>query len=383
MRKSKRKIYPPDDRILVIAEDYDSLPDLCDGGATAALIGAGISAASAGVGAAINAGAKWGSSTYMRVAKEMANYNTQMNEATYNKYQSPAAMMRQYREAGLNPALMYNQATGNVGNISAGQVSTDANDYAGDRTRFGDAITALGGAVDAYQNVIAKNASVKNEQASTEALAQDAALTKVRADQEQIKNTFLPDQLKYQLEGQQLVNAQNAYDLELDRQFKWSERLTDLDKQRSQIRNQDIDSDKKRREMNFIDTQEDHLKQSIEESKTRQWQMGEAIKLGFGNLSVAQQNAAANAESASAASTNAYSNFTRANIEQARWSAQEPAIKANADYETFKRTGTSPGWENGNLLFKGNYLMNMFLDNIGKLTGAARDAAGARLMQSK
>lgn len=43
----------------------------------------------------------------MQMAQNAVNRNWQ--EKMYNQYQSPAAMVRQYKEAGLNPALMYGQ----------------------------------------------------------------------------------------------------------------------------------------------------------------------------------------------------------------------------------------------------------------------------------
>lgn len=42
----------------------------------------------------------------------MAQEERQYNEYLYNQYESPAAQMRQYQQAGLNPALMYQGATG-------------------------------------------------------------------------------------------------------------------------------------------------------------------------------------------------------------------------------------------------------------------------------
>lgn len=49
-----------------------------------------------------------------------AQEERQYNEYLYNQYESPAAQMRQYQQAGLNPALMYQGATG-------GQVASSHN----------------------------------------------------------------------------------------------------------------------------------------------------------------------------------------------------------------------------------------------------------------
>ena len=48
----------------------------------------------------------------MRYDYQMWQKNNEYNEQMYNQYQSPAAMMRQYQDAGLNPALMYQGASG-------------------------------------------------------------------------------------------------------------------------------------------------------------------------------------------------------------------------------------------------------------------------------
>lgn len=48
---------------------------------------------------------------------ELAKYQTQMQEEFYNKYSSPEALMRQYREAGLNPNLVYGSASAGQGNV--------------------------------------------------------------------------------------------------------------------------------------------------------------------------------------------------------------------------------------------------------------------------
>lgn len=48
---------------------------------------------------------------------ELAKYQAQVNEDFYNKYSSPEAMMRQYREAGLNPNLVYGSAGAGQSNV--------------------------------------------------------------------------------------------------------------------------------------------------------------------------------------------------------------------------------------------------------------------------
>lgn len=49
--------------------------------------------------------------------KELAQFQTDMQEELYNKYSSPEAMMKQYAAAGLNPNLMYSGAGSGQGNV--------------------------------------------------------------------------------------------------------------------------------------------------------------------------------------------------------------------------------------------------------------------------
>lgn len=48
---------------------------------------------------------------------EMARYQNRMQEEMYNKYSSPSALMRQFREAGLNPNLVYGSAASGQSNV--------------------------------------------------------------------------------------------------------------------------------------------------------------------------------------------------------------------------------------------------------------------------
>lgn len=47
----------------------------------------------------------------------LANYQSQMQEEYYKKYSSPQALMQQYKDAGLNPNLVYGSASAGQGNV--------------------------------------------------------------------------------------------------------------------------------------------------------------------------------------------------------------------------------------------------------------------------
>lgn len=93
-----------------------------------AVIGAIISAAGAATSAVINkSGSVHKGRRRLNRQKELAAYNQELQNATYEKYQSPAAMMRQYKEAGLNPNLAYQNAS--AGGPGVAQVDSSAADY--------------------------------------------------------------------------------------------------------------------------------------------------------------------------------------------------------------------------------------------------------------
>lgn len=48
---------------------------------------------------------------------QLSKYQSQMQDEFYNKYSSPEALMRQYKEAGLNPNIVYGSASAGQGNV--------------------------------------------------------------------------------------------------------------------------------------------------------------------------------------------------------------------------------------------------------------------------
>lgn len=67
--------------------------------------------------------------TQQDYATDRMAYQDYLNEQNYLKYQSPKAMMQQYKDAGLNPNLIYGKAGGDIGNVSmATPVGTPGND---------------------------------------------------------------------------------------------------------------------------------------------------------------------------------------------------------------------------------------------------------------
>ena len=72
----------------------------------------------------------------MKYDYQMWQMNNEYNEQMYNQYQSPAAMVRQYQDAGLNPALMYQGASGGSSALgSSSPADASSADYAVPQTK--------------------------------------------------------------------------------------------------------------------------------------------------------------------------------------------------------------------------------------------------------
>lgn len=90
----------------------------------------------------------------------------QWQEDYYQQYQSPAAMMRQYEQAGLNPALMYGGATGSSTAPST-SVPTGASASSGAPvTEAGSLLSTIMQAVLAKSQINLNNANANNANAS-------------------------------------------------------------------------------------------------------------------------------------------------------------------------------------------------------------------------
>lgn len=119
---------------------------------------------------------------YIKLTKEMAQYNNEMAEKHWNmqnEYNSPAAQMMRYKEAGLNPNLIYGQQN-TAGAISTPQAETPNIDSPVGINPFQAAATAI----DTYQQI--KGRQIANTNA---AIVGD--LNSVRAANEEKKGTAL------------------------------------------------------------------------------------------------------------------------------------------------------------------------------------------------
>lgn len=112
------------------------------------------------------------------------------SEKMYNKYNSPEALVRQYNEAGINPALMFGQSP--IAAPTASEAATTPDNFAGDVVGMLGALMQLD-LLDANKRSI--EADIENKQADTHG--------------KNISNTFQPEILRQSLERGQ-VDIQQA-----------------------------------------------------------------------------------------------------------------------------------------------------------------------------
>lgn len=97
-------------------------------------------------------------------------------EKMYNQYESPQARIRQYEEAGLNPALMYGDATG--GNMPSASAPSSVSPPGGD---INGAIAQLIGVKKSIAEIdnIRSLTNLNNEKAKTEVVGRDKVVSEI------------------------------------------------------------------------------------------------------------------------------------------------------------------------------------------------------------
>lgn len=162
-----------------------------------------IPAAVAAAGQAVAGFAGQHPSKSRRYAKEMAVFNTQLSEDMYNKYESPIAQMRQYKEAGLNPNLVYSQHTGGP---TAGTAEFDGSTMLPHEDR---AIAGISNAINTYQQIVGKQVANTNAAIVGNLKQAQAANEAKRGENLDITNDILRRTADYKVES---AAAQTASD---------------------------------------------------------------------------------------------------------------------------------------------------------------------------
>lgn len=251
-------------RVFVVAENPGTMPDLMFD--WSAVIAGGLTAGAAALQA----------STYhprkdFRHAKELAEYNSTLNEAMYNKYGSPEAMMRQYKEAGLNPALMYGNVSPSV--PEAGQVdSSMAKGLSGGfENRLSQALQGLANGITLYQSIVSQQQALTNAKKQADYIAANTALVNARAEAQNFKNSKQEDiyNLDKALKSTRLQS--NALQLMVDQKFKFQKEeaglksaIADLEHKKNRNQQDDVQLNLLKEKLGYVVDQRQYLQKRIE-----------------------------------------------------------------------------------------------------------------------
>lgn len=167
----------------------------------------------------------------MQYNHDEADRERQYNEEMYLKYQSPEAQMRQYQDAGLNPALMYEGGVDINGPSSAGAASASGavggdsptNGYEqvmGIMSQFMSMITGASGIGNSVMDTVNKTSATRADNALKDAQTEQ---TKVETNNSILKGKLQQIELDYK---------RQFYDLDVKEQ---EERIENLKKQGKKI----------------------------------------------------------------------------------------------------------------------------------------------------
>lgn len=167
----------------------------------------------------------------MQFNHDEADRERQYNEEMYLKYQSPEAQMRQYQDAGLNPALMYEGGVDINGPSSAGAASTSGavggdsptsgfEQVMGIMSQFMSMITGASGIGNSVMDTVNKTSATRADNALKDA---QTLQTKVETNNSILKGKLQQIELDYK---------RQFYDLDIEEQ---KERIENLKKQGKKI----------------------------------------------------------------------------------------------------------------------------------------------------
>lgn len=124
----------------------------------------------------------------------MAKYQTAVQEEMYNKYSSPSALMRQFKEAGLNPNLVYGNASSGQGNVPSFQAPHVERNLSGSE-KLASVLSTLSQTAGVVQNIYQATAAKEAaEQSGIKTLRDATELAKLKGDL-RLQNTLYGYQL--------------------------------------------------------------------------------------------------------------------------------------------------------------------------------------------
>lgn len=186
----------------------------------------------------------------------------QWQEDYYQQYQSPSALMSQYRDAGLNPALMYGQS----GTSSAPPSTSVPSGASASAGMPEDSVSSLLSMI--MQAVVAKSQINKNNA--------DAAAANANAKETNQRIEFNPQiwNMNFNKGYAEVSNMKAGVDLMLEqvKQVKANVLLTNaqVEKVLAEADNIDVDTAKKRLEKDGVELRNDLLAEEIVKTKLEQ-----------------------------------------------------------------------------------------------------------------
>lgn len=249
-------------------------------------IGAAAAAAASGASALAMSAKKRGSTRMMQVSKELANYNNELslkNWRLQNEYDSPVAQMERFKEAGLNPNLIYGQMSSGQA-PSAGQVSTDPNDYTAGSDRYAQALQGVAGAIGMYQDLKAKQGQIDQARAVTEQVQTQKLLNLQTAEKQQLENEYSRAAMSYKLEGLAYDNARKLRQNSVGDIYDMQHAINKLEGERKKIQDMNLDSDVKRARIRQIDSSIEASKENLALAKERNRISERGLAVQFGQL---------------------------------------------------------------------------------------------------
>lgn len=167
----------------------------------------------------------------MQFNHDEAQVDRDWNERMYNMYQSPEAQMRQYREAGLNPALMY-QGGVDINGPSGGSAASTSGAVGGEDPQSG--FERVMGVMSQFLNMITgassigssiKDISNRTKATNSQVALQDADIKKKEAETKGIEIDTARKQLQFTIE--QAVKADVITKVQADASLaEWNAEVT-------------------------------------------------------------------------------------------------------------------------------------------------------------
>ena len=314
---------------------------------------------------------------YVKLAKEMAQYNNEMAEKHWRmqvEYNSPANQMMRYKEAGLNPNLIYGQSN------EAGLPSTPTAETPNIDSPVGiNPFDAASSAITAYQNI-------KGRQIANTNAAIVGALNEAKTENEirkgtalDINNEILQKTSQYQVDLKATELASEKFMLNYKQNVWLKQELLKVDQMLENLTNTRVSRRKNEEEITNLRYQRRLLQSQIElneeEAKSISQTTPAHVAQMYGSARLSNSSAALNEDE-------------RAASYQLDPFTQLPLYKLNARNKSGLLGYQAIGQRNSNNLISAQVLgqrlknrmlshdwTNRYLDDFGKMVGIATKAA--------